>query len=237
MDSEAVVFVADAGSAAKGNFHWVCSDSVCEPSSSTRELPELIVGYLDQGRKVALGYECPLFVPIPEQHSHLGKARCGECTPATGNRPFNAGAGAAIFATGIQSLCWVLNEVKNQRISTQATTSWTQFRTGEAELLIWEAFVSGSEKASPPSHTGDAKLAIDAFLALQHEECPASAITNQDVFSIAGAAILHADLSKDLELLREPCLVLRPIPKAPFAEYAKLEQSINANQEGLGHGG
>lgn len=213
MASETVVFVADAGSASKGNFHWVCSASIDEASDSVEQLATNIVIQLAEGRKVALGYEAPLFVPLPLTHEKLGKARDGECTPETGNRPFNAGAGASLFATGIQSLVWVLNRVKSLRSVTTACTSLAQFRSGVAEMLVWEAFVSGTEKAVPPSHVGDAKLAVLAFEAAMQNTRASSAIREESVFSLAGAAILRAGLSDDLTLLQQPCLVLRPLPR------------------------
>lgn len=213
MAGEMVVFVADAGSASKGNFHWVCSECPDESSDKTDELSNRIVEYLNKGQKVALGYESPLFVPLPPTHEKLGKARDGECTPETGNRPFNAGAGASLFATGIQSLVWVLVRIKSLRPDTKACTSLVQFRSGSAEMLIWEAFVSGSEKAEPPSHVGDARLAVIAFEAAMQSARALSAIRDESVFSLAGAAILRAGLSDDLTLLRQPCLVLRPLSK------------------------
>ena len=213
MDSEMVVFVADAGSVSKGNFHWVTSASIDGASDKVEQLAENIVIELEAGRKVALGYESPLFVPLPPSHEKLGKARDGECTPETGNRPFNAGAGASLFATGIQSLVWVLGRIKSLRPSTTACTSLGQFRSGAAEMLVWEAFVSGSEKAEPPSHVGDARLAVIAFEAAMHSDRALSAIRDDSVFSLAGAAILRAGLSEDLSLLQQPCLVLRPLSK------------------------
>lgn len=213
MDSEIVVFVADAGSAAKGNFHWVSSHSIDEASENVEQLAKDIVSQLEAGRKVALGYESPLFVPLPATDDKLGKSRDGECTPETGNRPFNAGAGASLFATGIQSVVWVLTRIKYLRPVTTATTSVVEFRSGGHELLVWEAFVSGSEKAKPPSHVGDARLAVMAFNAALQSERPSSAMRDSSVFSLAGAAILRAGLSDDLTLLGQPCLVLRPLKK------------------------
>ena len=213
-----IVYVADAGSVSKGNFHWVSPASNEEDSDKIEELAVSIVSQLEAGRKVALGYESPLFVPLPKTSEKLGKSRDGECTPETGNRPFNAGAGASLFATGIQSLVWVLNRIKCLRPVTTASTSLVHFRSGDADMLVWEAFVSGSEKAKPPCHVGDAKLAMEAFNAAMQSDLYVSAIRDEIVFSLVGAAILRAGLSNDLTLLRQPCLVLRPLRKeAPDA--------------------
>lgn len=213
MKFNPIVYVADAGSVSKGNFHWVSPASNDDDSDKIEQLGVSIVSQLEAGRKVALGYESPLFVPLPASPERLGKSRDGECTPETGNRPFNAGAGASLFATGIQSLVWLLTQIKCLRPVTTACTSLVHFRSGKTEVLVWEAFVSGSEKAKPPSHVGDARLAVEAFNAAMQSDLYASAIRDEIVFSLVGAAILRAGLSDDLTLLKQPCLVLRPLQK------------------------
>jgi hypothetical protein len=51
---------------------------------------------LSAGYAVALGFECPLFVPVAKAPEHLTKGRAGE-----GNRPWSAGAGVAVLASGL----------------------------------------------------------------------------------------------------------------------------------------
>src|SRR4051812_21775084 len=108
MAVEFLVYVADAGSVSKGNFHWVSSRNLEQSSLDPQGLAEAIAEDLNAGTRVALGYESPLFIPANSNPALLGCARDGECQEETGNRPFTAGAGAAVFATGIQSLTWVL---------------------------------------------------------------------------------------------------------------------------------
>lgn len=211
MASEPVVYVVDAGSVSKGNFHWVSSGSADNSSDDPSRLAESIVSDLQANRRVALGYESPLFVPCDVAAEKLGKARIGECEKATGSRPFNAGAGASILATGIQSLAWVLRRVKALNNDVAATTVWREFEQGDALIFVWEAFVSGSEKAYPPSHAGDARLAIKAFRSGRSGVCPDTRISCVDALSLAGAAIIYAGLSTNFSLLSEPCVVVRPI--------------------------
>lgn len=213
-----IIYVADAGSASKGNFHWVASTSVEKSSTDPRALAEAIATDLRSGKRVALGYESPLFVPADADVSSLGCARDGECQVATGNRPFTAGAGAAVLATGIQSLAWVLREIKNLLPETTASTRWNDFRASVCQLFVWEAFVSGSEKAYPPSHSGDAALAIAAFRQVSANIDNPTRIRCPSAFSLAGAAILWSGLSGDLTLLAEPCVVLRPLFSEQEAE-------------------
>lgn len=212
-----VIYVADVGSVAKGKFGWASSDDAKEvfELSLERSQPDALVAriaaHLNEGRQVALGWECPLFVPLPDESKLLGKARQGECQAATGNRPFTAGAGASLLATGIQSLAWVLKRIKQIAPTATATTDWHAFQRHEAMLLVWEAFVSGSEKAYPPSDLGDAKLAVEAFKSATATGPSINRIADTKVLSFAGAAILQAGLSFDIKLLDRPCHVLRPI--------------------------
>jgi hypothetical protein len=60
------------------------------------QLVDEIVHDLNAGIPVALGFECPIFVPISVDPNRLGKARAGE-----GNRSFSAGAGPGALVTGV----------------------------------------------------------------------------------------------------------------------------------------
>ena len=229
MADELIIYVADAGSVSKGNFHWVSSRNIEESALDPRGLAEAVAKDLNSGKKVALGYESPLFVPTDIDPHSLGCARDGECQQATGNRPFTAGAGAAVLATGIQSLAWVLRETKKLAPNTTASTRWDDFRGGSCQLFVWEAFVSGSEKAYPPSHSGDAALAIAAFRKVSSDENNPTRIRCSVAFSLVGAAVVWSGLSKDLTLLEEPGVVLRPVfteqeAKGRLAAY-KLRQA------------
>ena len=153
MTDKVMIYVADAGSISKGNFHWVSSVSPAAESNDIAALAESICLAARVGRLVAVGLECPLFVPCPAEPQRLGLARPGETDPAFGSRPFNAGAGASATLTGFQALGWVLREVRRQVYALKATTRWDEFGTGECRLLLWEAFVSGSEKGRATTRT------------------------------------------------------------------------------------
>ena len=58
---------------------------------------------------VSLGFECPLFVPLPDDPTELTKARHGE-----GFRPWSAGAGCGALATGVTQTVWILSKLKEQ---------------------------------------------------------------------------------------------------------------------------
>jgi hypothetical protein len=77
-----VIYAADIGSVAAGNFGWARLDpeqnsTQVERNDGTEiaELVDAVADDLDLGaRGVALGFECPLFVPVPEDPRRLGSA-------------------------------------------------------------------------------------------------------------------------------------------------------------------
>lgn len=203
--NKTVIFGVGAASVANRSFHKLCSASI-DSSCKIDELAESMVFRLKSGIKVALGYESPLLAQIPSSHDRIYMPRVGEFTPESGNRPTNTDAETSLFAAGIQSLSSVLSCVKTLRPETTASISFNEFRLGTAEMLVWEAFVSGSEKAVPSSHAGDARLVMETG-------CRVLAIREQRVFSFVRAAVLSARHSEDLIFLKQPALVLRPRSK------------------------
>ena len=77
------VACADVGSEANGNFGWAVRDlpggAVEVPESgSMRAFADAIVERLRSKRSVAIGFECPLFVPLRAEPAELMRARAGE---------------------------------------------------------------------------------------------------------------------------------------------------------------
>ncbi len=72
MVNEITIYVADAGSASQGNFHWVSSRDVTVSAQDALSLAQAISGDLACGNPVALGYECPLFIPVEDDPALLG---------------------------------------------------------------------------------------------------------------------------------------------------------------------
>jgi hypothetical protein len=79
-----VIYCADIGSVPNGRFGWAWTDSnetIVESHRGGMEIADLVnavVQDLAAGRSIALGFECPLFVPVPEEPLHLGRARLGD---------------------------------------------------------------------------------------------------------------------------------------------------------------
>jgi hypothetical protein len=78
---------ADVGSVATARFGWAIRDQPdgieeAPDSGSITAFADAVIARLRLGRSVALGFECPLFVPLRTEPSELTRRRAGE-----GNRP------------------------------------------------------------------------------------------------------------------------------------------------------
>ena len=202
------IYCADIGSVAKNRFGWargLSTDSGLDLTSGPdiMDLVGAVAEDLKAGIPVALGFECPLFVPIRDDPVRLTAGRTGD-----GSRPWSAGAGAAVLATGLTETVWILREI-HRRVDNPppAFLIWSDFLQTERGLFLWEAFVSGAAKGD--THIDDATIAIQAFhSALPHVEA-ANAVHESEVHSLIGAALLRAGWSDDLSLLSKPCVVIK----------------------------
>lgn len=77
-----------------GSFGWADSDGF-EGNKPSGFVDRAAVG-LASGRPIALGFECPLFVPLSETEDQLGKDRFGE-----GSGAWSAGASCGALASGL----------------------------------------------------------------------------------------------------------------------------------------
>lgn len=203
-----IVFCADIGSIATGKFAWVALPSRASgdrPSS----LANAVAIQLRARCPVALGFECPLFVPINEQEECLGHAR-----PGDGNRSWSAGAGPVVLATGLVQVTWILQEIrKHLHDQISAYLDWSAFKAAGSGLFLWEAFVSGKGKTA--GHLEDACAAAEAFESALPDPGGVNAVVCSTlVFSLVGAALLRAGWSSDLGLLSQACLVIKAADKA-----------------------
>jgi hypothetical protein len=194
-----LIACADVGSVSNGNFGWADSDGF--EGNKPSGLVSRVAAALAAGRPVALGFECPLFVPLPEAEDQLGKGRIGE-----GSRAWSAGAGCGALATGLVQATWTLAEIRKQcPPSCRAHLAWDGFEAAGCDLLVWEAFVSGANKGS--GHIADARLAVEAFAArLPRPETEIQAI---NPMSLAGFALLRAGWPIEIDVLNLPCLVIK----------------------------
>ena len=207
------MYCADIGSVPNKRFGWArttTDNAGTEVHASGLEIDKLVASVAEDlaaGEPVALGFECPLFVPVPDDHLALGKARDGE-----GNRPWSGGAGSGAMATGLVQVAWILTELRRLvGEGTEAYLDWQAFAAAKHGLFLWEAFVSGKAKvtATADPHVQDAKAAVQEFRRLVPELQGAGAVTAERPLSLLGAAMLWSGWSTDQDLLHSDCLVIK----------------------------
>ncbi len=206
-----VVYCADIGSVANGRFAWARASARPNSRVSTgadiRCLVTQVAQDLNSGKKVALGFECPLWVPVACDPRELTSARCGE-----GRYPWAAGAGATSLAAGLTETAWILSEIHSEAQNVEAYLDWPRFAAAEHGLFLWEAMVTGADHTD--SDEGDAAAAVCAFIKALPDPTACNAVTSpHKVRSLIGAALLWAGWSNDLQLLRTPCVVIKPMSR------------------------
>jgi hypothetical protein len=218
-----VIYCADIGSVPRGRFGWARTD-LSEPSLETRrggtEIVELVGAVADDlaaARAVALGFECPLFVPVPGSPMRLGMARQGE-----GNRAWSAQGGTSALATGIVEVAWILEELRRRRPAADAYLDWRAFVAAGRGLFLWEAFVTAEAKAE--THADDAAVAVAAFQDSLPDPTSDNAVTAERPLSLLGAGLLWSGWKDDIDLLHAPCLVIKASPPA-VAQAMRVPQA------------
>lgn len=196
------VFCADIGSVQSGHFAWYGGPPEAETQGdSPASLADAVASLLMAHRSVALGFECPLFVPLPAEASQLARAREGE-----GDRPWSAAAGAASLATGLTQVPWILRAIR-ATVRAPAFLKWADFQHATFGLFLWEAFVSGSAKG--PDHVRDARRAVEGFRKRLPDPSLHSAVKTPEAFSLIGAALLRTGWKTDPSVLSTSALVIR----------------------------
>lgn len=210
------IFAVDVGSVRSGAFAWVRIGP--EPgdlvgSRKIDELVDVLCSDIENGLSIALGFECPLFMPVPQSSENLNRGRRDE-----GNRSMFAPAGAAVTTIGVHQVAWVLRAIHTRGSRRPRYTfrheDWAARQAGQQLLFLWEAFVSGKAHApsdGPNAHLRDALTAANYFA--EKEGSLTSATTAQvdgPALSLVHAAAIWAGWASDLERLREQTLVLRP---------------------------
>ena len=202
------VIAVDVGSLL--NIGW-WRDSASQDPTSGRDLDSLVDAVsadLLAGTAVALGFEAPLFIPLHSAHAGLNRQRVGES-----GRPWCAGAGTGALALGIQQSAYVFGALA-QRLRPRVTFDPAALLCGEADLLVWEAFVSGKAKnrAALDPHIDDARLAVLEFRSRLSTGTVTSDINESMVLNLVAGGLIASGLATDPQLLRTACVVVTPPP-------------------------
>lgn len=199
------VFCADIGSVAKNNFGWYVSyeNGATDSGASIDSLGTSVADSINLKRQVALGFEAPMFVPLRDNPVTLTSRRQGETNPN-----WIGGPGAAVLATALVQVPWLLRDIKEKlTVDAEATLDWNKFSDNLISLFLWEAFVSGDAKGN--SHIDDARIAVEAFKGSLPNPMFNNAIVEPVVVSLLGAALIRTGWSSNIQLLSKSCLVIR----------------------------
>jgi hypothetical protein len=202
------VFCADIGSIARGKFAWARRlpgepEEELHAPASIESLTGAVVYHLERERPVALGFEMPLFIPVPFAVEQLGKARpCDKSAPA-----WSSNVGASVLATGLPQIAWVLREVREHVPDATLHFRWDPFAETHQGLLLWEAFVTRDAKGATDEE--DATIGVKAFCAQLPNPGDANAYETEHPWSLAAAAAMWAGWDVPAEALTSACVLVR----------------------------
>jgi hypothetical protein len=196
------VAVIDIGR--KENTGWAIDGPRPSQGKIIDECVAALAVVLDEGA-LALGFEAPMFVPLHRDSTNLTRGRNGER-----DRAFTAPAGSAVLVSGLVVVPYVLDKLRARAPTATATLDWKTPLDARGHILLFEAFVSHQPESNDDRHIRDAKLAIGKFReAMRDPLAFRSAIDEPSCLNLVGAALLRTGRATDLNILSQPCLVVR----------------------------
>lgn len=229
VDRPLCVVCADVGSVKQGKFGWIglqldTSGAKADKDSSGRrpsELARYVAGKLGDGHPVALGFECPLWIPLAMDEERLTSGR-----PDDGNRAWSASGGATVLTTSLPITTWTLRAIRAALTAqghtcarVRVTLDFGQFLRKPEGLLLWEAFVSGADKdagsknrTDRSAHIDDARIGARAFVNRWRGKGGNSRppTAPDEVLSLIGLALLRSGWSDDPSVLTRAVEIVRP---------------------------
>ena len=226
------VVCADVGSVKQGKFGWIALQLDAGGTKSSQDgtgrepssMAECVARKLAEGHPVALGFECPLWIPLAWEEKSLTSGR-----PDDGNRAWSASGGATVLASSLPITTWSLRAIASElsRLGREhrgidVTLDFERFRRDPEGILLWEAFVSGADKdrgsvnrTERSMHIDDARIGARAFIRRWRGRGVASRVPagQDEVLSLIGMALLRSGWRDDPALLSQPVEIVRP-PRA-----------------------
>lgn len=195
------VLCVDVGGPTK--IGWADSEGRDGTGASLGEALDGVAALLRAGRRVALGFEAPIWTPVRVELARITSRRGGVET--TYNRAWSAGAGTGALGAALALMPWCLTRIGKGAGSVATTVNLRRFREGGG-LFLWEAFVSGMMKAVGTTHHDDARLACEAFVARWPDL--RSDIPEEPALNHAVSSAMAAGLSIHYDELVSPALVV-----------------------------
>ena len=200
-----------------------------------KEFIRTVADVIQHGR-LALGFECPLWVPVAKKPTDLYRARCMDWVELGGkrlSRSWSASAGVVSLSVGLTQVTWILRRVREKVEEVPPVFfDWESFSKADRGVFLWEALVSGG--SSNPAegagrHVADATRAVHKFVSCVRSDgtgdptpkkceknCTKPSGKDEPnckdrvrARSLIGAALLWAGWSSDASLLHQKCIVLR----------------------------
>jgi hypothetical protein len=197
-------------------------DGVIQVSAYIDKLVKQLESDTQQGCSISLGFEAPLFIPVPEDWKALGEARKGD-----DNRSWSAQSGAYVATLGIHQSAWILKRLHESSSGKyDFTLDWRRWPPSSHKpiLFCWEAFVSGDAKGEKDGneHKRDAATAANYFHEYETNLQDIAPVFAKNPLSLIGSAALWCGWASDPKsILHEPTLVIKP--KKPFFNYQNLD--------------
>ncbi len=203
-----IVYACDIGSVKSCAFAWARNTSINETPIASPNIDGLIASIVrdaSSGASISLGFEAPLFLPIPDSSDQLNSGRTGDS-----NRSVFAPAGAAVTTIGVHESAWILKHLRNAlHDELPLSMDWlAPWRSQPQKLFVWETFVSST--AHSDTHERDAATALQYFLENESDLDSVNAVTCNNPLSLIAAAALWSGWLSDIGSLHSSCLVLRP---------------------------
>lgn len=194
-----LIAVVDIGSPIGDKLGWATSSG----SEGVRDLDPLLheVAEALKTGPVALGFECPLWIPARTNLSNVLQQRVGE-----NGRAWSAGAGANSLCAGLGVIQYFLSTLRCLAPTASATLDFRSPLQSPGELFLFEAFVSRLDKVG--SHCDDARSVVDGFSNLSRDVSTAQRLLVEPSPNLLGALLLRTGWSKELSLLEAEMLVL-----------------------------
>jgi hypothetical protein len=148
------VLCVDVGGPAK--IGWADDEGRDGTGADLDEALDRLAALLLAGRRVALGFEAPIWTPVRVELARITSCRGGLETMY--NRAWSAGAGTGALGAALALMPWCLTRIA-KGAGPIATTIDLQRSLEGGGLFLWEAFVSGVMKVAGRTHHDDARLA------------------------------------------------------------------------------
>ena len=147
-----IVYCCDVGSVKTGAFGWVRAcrvegRTVVKGNSHIDDLVRLLKKDIDEGKRIAIGMEAPLFIPVPTRSRDLSCGRDGEK-----DRSCFAPTGGYVATLGLHETAYIFGQLRG--VPSRFTLDWARWNSEflAEDVLIWEAFVNGDAHTQTGNH-------------------------------------------------------------------------------------